>query len=113
MKIIITKRFKKKFLKEYTKYFSKQDLVNILRRKEKFIALVFPFLKFKWKINSVDFRWVVFSVFNNSIVPIFIALKKDKKHWENISWAINKDFLKEEFILYKKEIANWDFEIFE
>ncbi len=113
MKVIITKSFKDKYLKKFKNYFEIKDLVDILLKKEKnFISLHFPFLKFKNKINKVSFRWVIFLFMEEKIVPIFIALKKDKSKWENIFWKKNKDFLKKEFRKSRIDIKNWDFEVF-
>jgi hypothetical protein len=48
----------------------------------------------------------------DNIIPLFIALKKDKLYWENIIWENYKKFIKKRFFLILKEIGNWDFEEF-
>ncbi len=113
MEVLITKTFKKKYIKKYEKYFKISDFVDILKNKyHTFIELHNPFLKVKNDINFVSFRWIIFTFKENKIVPIFIALKKDKKFWENITWGKDKDFIKSEFINNLEDIEKGDFEIF-
>lgn len=113
MRIIITKRFEKEYLKQLNKYFSKLDLVNSIKSKNhNFISLHDPFFKFKNKLNLVDFRWVLVMFKNNDIIPIMIYLKKDKNNWENINWQNHKQKIENEFEFTKFELEKWDFEIF-
>jgi len=80
MKIIITNRFEKEYLKNFKKYFSTKDLVlDLKNKKHTFVSLHDPFFKIKNKLNLVDFRGVVAFMKNNKIIPLFIFLKKDKK----------------------------------
>jgi len=113
MRIIITKRFEKEYLKQLNKYFSKLDLVNSIKsKKHSFISLHDPFFKFKNKLNLVDFRWVLVMFKNNDIIPIMIYLKKDKNNWENISRQNHKQKIENEFEFTKFELEKWNFEIF-
>jgi hypothetical protein len=51
--------------------------------------LKIPYFKVKFKLNKLSVRWVVLVNYNNLILPIYIVLKKDKKHWENL--ILDKD----------------------
>ncbi len=113
MKVIITKRFEKEYLKKLSKYLTKINLVETLKNKEhKFISLHEPFLKFKNKINLVEFRWVLAVKDNSNIIPLFIFLKKDKKFWENVSWETQEKMIELEFELNVLDLENWNYEIF-
>lgn len=57
MKVIITNRFDKIYLKYNTKYFNANELSENLKDKHfNFISLHHPYFKFKIKIDSVSFR---------------------------------------------------------
>ncbi len=113
MNVIITKRFEKEYIKKLSKYLTKSDLVKTLKdKKYKFISLHDPFLKFKTKINLVEFRWVLAIKSTSNIIPLFIFLKKDKKHWENVSWETQEKMIELEFELNVLDLENWDFERF-
>ena len=112
-KIIITKRFENKYLKKFKKYFSINKFVEILKSKKyKFISLQNPFEKFKIKINGVNFRWVVFIILWNKIIPLLIYLKKNKNNWENISWLNTKEKIIEEHNFATIDIENKSFKVF-
>jgi len=112
-KIIITKRFEEKYLKNMKKYFSVNKFVEILKsKKHNFISLQNPFEKFKLKINWVDFRWVIFLVLEDKIVPMLIYLKKDKINWVNISWNNTKSEIIKEHDLSTKDIEKWFFKVY-
>lgn len=110
MKIIITKRFEKYYNKSLSKYFDMESFVMILKdKKHNFISLHDPFYKFKNKINFVDFRWVLAIFKDETIIPIFIYLKKDKKNWENINWNDYKKKIEFEFNFATLDIENGDY----
>jgi hypothetical protein len=46
------------------------------------------------------------------IIPLFIALKKDKLYWENIIWENYKKIIKKKFFIILEELENWEFEEF-
>ena len=79
MIIIIINRFRKE-LEKFSKYFNLQELINDLKKKnKKFLHVHDDFFKFKSKLNSVEFRGIVFLIEkNNKVMPLFVALKKDK-----------------------------------
>lgn len=113
MKVIITKRFEKEYLKSLAKYFNKEKLAeNLKNKKHKFISLHNPFFKLKNKIDLVEFRWVLAIYKNEKIIPLFIFLKKDKKYWENISWEIYEKIIESEFRLNVTDIEKWNYEVF-
>jgi hypothetical protein len=57
MKIVITQRFMEKYLKPLSKYFTKNDFIELLNeRNHTFISLHLPFFKLKNKINNFSFR---------------------------------------------------------
>ncbi|MDP2090381.1 MAG: hypothetical protein Q8K30_02180 [Candidatus Gracilibacteria bacterium] len=113
MKVLITKRFEKEYLKKLTKYLSKNDLVKILNNKSHIlISLHDPFFKFKNKINLVDFRGVIAIIENEVIVPLYVYLKKGKKNGENVSWKNQQDLIEIEFDLNTKDIENGNYEIY-
>lgn len=113
MEIIITKRFEKEYIKKLLKYFHQNELILVLKTKQhKFISLHDPFFKFKNKINSTDFRWVIAFVDWKSVIPLFIFLKKDKKYWENVSWENHQKLIETEFNLATQDVQNGDYEIF-
>ncbi|MDR3150200.1 MAG: hypothetical protein LBU14_00785 [Candidatus Peribacteria bacterium] len=57
MKIVITQRFKDEYLKPLLKYFTKEDFVEHLKkRNHTLITLRLPFFKLKNKINNFSFR---------------------------------------------------------
>ena len=113
-KIIITNRFKEKYLKPLKKYFTQEKFIEILKsKKHNFIIIQDPFEKFKIKINWVDFRWIVFLLLWNKIIPLFIYLKKDKIHWMNVNWLKDKEEIKKEHNFATKDIENKLFEIYD
>lgn len=113
MKIIITKRFEKEYLKELNKYFTKEKLAqNLKEKKHKFISLHFPYFKFKSKLNLVDFRWILLFVWEDKIIPLILFLKKDKKYGENISWSENEDMILQEYDRAIVDIEKWEYEVF-
>lgn len=111
MNVIITDRFKKEYLNWLRKYFTQEDLVNILLEKQHtYISLHEPFFKFKNNINLISFRWWLAILDNQNIIPLFLFLKKDKNYWENISWKNNKKLIEYEYGLAVWDIENWNFE---
>jgi hypothetical protein len=57
MKVVITDRFDKKYLKLLFKYFTKEEFVKHLKeRSHTFITLHYPFVKLKNRINNLAFR---------------------------------------------------------
>jgi hypothetical protein len=113
MDVIITKTFWKKYLKDLSKHFSKNEFIRFLKEKSHtFIWLHYPYFKIKWQIRMVSIRWVLFSLEDDSIIPLMIFLKKDKKHWENIRW---EDYENDILFEYKKaldDIKNKNYEEF-
>ena len=113
MKIIITKRFREKFINSFGKYFSEKNLIQVFKSKNhNFISIHHPFLKFKSKINFVEFRWIIY-IENTYIIPLCMFLKKDKKYWNNLAWKTHKKLIKIEFELSVKNIEKWIFDVFE
>lgn len=113
MKIIITDRFRKEYLKSLRKYFTLELLVDNLKKKHHtFIQLHEPFWKYKLKLNSVDFRGIIFTVFDWKIIPLAMYLKKDKKLGMNISWTQRKEFIKNEHEKSLEEIEKWNYKVF-
>jgi hypothetical protein len=81
MKIIITKRFDKYYLKDLEKYFPKKSLLHLLKNKyHTFISLHFPYFKFKGKTKTIQVRGVLAIFKENKVIPLILYLKKDKKH---------------------------------
>jgi len=113
MKIVITEIFRKKYLDKFSKYFSKEQFIESLRKKNNNIKLKFPHFKVRLKIKSIYFRWVILIKNWDYLIPILICLKKDKNCWENIIWQkFEKIILDlEEKIL--EDIENKKYEIFE
>ena len=112
-KVIITNRFEEKYLKSLKIYFWTEEFVKILKsKKHNFIFLQDSFEKFKIKINWVHFRWVVFFILQDKIIPLFIYLKKDKLKWENINWNNMKNKIIKEHSLATNDIEKWLFKIF-
>ncbi len=113
MKIIITDRFKSKYLKPLKKYFTLETLVNNLKKKgHTFIALHEPFWKYKLKLNNVDFRGIIFTVLDWKIIPLAMYLKKDKRFGMNINWVQKKEFIKLEHKKATEEVENWKYSVF-
>ncbi|MDR1944622.1 MAG: hypothetical protein LBQ59_00610 [Candidatus Peribacteria bacterium] len=79
MKIIITKKLKKE-LEKFSKYFELQKFINDLKEQSKsFLHIHDNFFKFKSNLNSIKFRGIVVLIREKEIIiPLFIALKKDK-----------------------------------
>lgn len=89
MNVIFTDSFLKKFKKDYRKYnFSISELAVKLKKTE-YLQLDEPFCKVKLKLNNVAIRWIVLLNINNSVLPVYIVLKTDKKYWNNL--IINKE----------------------
>jgi hypothetical protein len=111
LKIYITEYFKKKYL-------SKIKWFNILKFIEKlktydFINLKYPYMKFKFNLLSISYRWVILKTKKWNIIAIILCLKKDKNCWDNIIW--NKF---EEKILFEqsknlKDIKYGKYEMYE
>ncbi len=81
MKVMITGNFNKIYLKNVSKYFDRQKLVENLKIKEyNFISLHFPYFKFKSQLNLVDFRGILLILKGDTIIPLILFLKKDKKY---------------------------------
>jgi hypothetical protein len=76
------------------------------------IFLCKSFSKFKSKLNSVNFRWVVSITNEKYTIPLVIFLKKDKKYWENIIRESHKKIVEKELDFATKDIENWNFEEF-
>jgi len=112
MKIIISETFQKKFLNKLNKYFTIKDLINELSKEKFNIVLKRPFYKLKFKINLVEFRWVVLIIQNEKIIPLILYLKKDKKNWENIRWNEYENMILEMQYQTSKDLENWNFKIF-
>jgi hypothetical protein len=113
MKVIITKNFWKKYLKNLSKYFSKDEFVRFLKkRNHTFIWLHYPYFKIKWYIKMVNIRWVLFLLEDDSIIPLMIFLKKDKKYWENINWSICEDDILIEYEKTLEDIKSKNYEEF-
>lgn len=113
MLILLTNRFKEEYLGNYSKYFSKKDLIEVLENKfHKNIPLHEPFVKFKNNINMVAFRWILAIEDWDTIIPLLIALKKNKKDWENINRREYKQIIEYEYDLAVTDIDNWDCEEF-
>ena len=112
MKVIITKRFEKIYLKHLYKYLNTQDFSQILKKKNHtFISLHFPYYKFKLKIQQVDFRGIIVFVWVDTLIPVILFLKKDKKNWENIYWNEYENLILEEYEKAISDIENWDFQV--
>ncbi len=113
MKIIITETFSKLFSKEFKNYnFELENLVEILK-KTKLINLKDPYIKVKLTLNKVSLRWIVIKNDNDSIIPIFMTLKKNKiigdnlvlnkkvlEKINNLLWKMSKDFEKSDIREY-------------
>jgi hypothetical protein len=111
--IIITNRFKEKYMKWLIKYFTLNKFISVLKSKNhNFVSLHNPFEKYKIKINWVNFRGVVFILLWNKIIPLFIYLKKDKINWMNINWEKDREEIKKEHTFATNDIEKWLFEIF-
>jgi len=112
MKIIITNTFEKKFLWKLTKYFTVSNLVEKLKKEQIKITLKDPFYKIKFKLNLVDFRWIVLIVEDDKIIPLMLYLKKDKKNWENIIWSEYENRILEIQKRVSIDLENWDFKVY-
>lgn len=113
MKVLITKWFEKEYLKNLSRYFNKNKLAeNLKSKKYNFISLHFPYFKFKSKLNSVDFRWILLIIEDDKIIPLMLFLKKDKKYWENINWQDYKEMILDEYDKIINDIEKWNYEIF-
>lgn len=115
MKVIITNYFKKNFLEKNDKYFSLEDfLLEIKDKNHKYISLNKIFFKQKFNINNVSFRWVLALIEKEeSFIPLFLYLKKDKNRWWNISYPKDKNFIEEKFLLALDDFENELFEEYE
>jgi hypothetical protein len=81
MRVILTDRFKNEYLKLFLKYFTKENLVKHLKeRNHTFISLHYPFVKLKNKINTLALRGVILIIKDNTIVPLMMFTKKDKRY---------------------------------
>jgi hypothetical protein len=106
MKIIITNRFREKYLDKFSKYFSDIDFVENLKNKfHKFIFLERPFIKFKTNIKSTSIRWIVIIETWERIVPLCLFLKNNKNYWENIIWE-DKKLRKLLFLEFEKNFTD-------
>ncbi|MCH2188979.1 hypothetical protein MK079_04090 [Candidatus Gracilibacteria bacterium] len=114
MKIIMTHRFKKYYLKHLEKYFSPHQVCEYLKKKEHtFITLTFPYFKFKITINGVSFRGVGIIIQTEKIIPLLIFLKKDKKHGENIKWNLIENEILQEYSHALEDIKKGSYTVFE
>jgi len=111
MKIIITESFDKKYLKKLSKYFSTDDFIHKLKQAST-ITLKYPYFKLKMKLRMVEFRWVTLIQQWNYLIPLFIHLKKDKKHWENIIWSKYESTILDAQATTLKEIKNNQYKIY-
>jgi len=110
MRVFITKTFKKK-------YFLKHKSINILQFVEKikkydFILLKFPFLKFKFNLDWIAYRWVVLKTKSWDFIPLILCFKKDKSCWENVIWEKFKNKILKSQDDSFFDLKNWDFEIY-
>ena len=113
MSIIITTRFKNKYLNKLIKNFSKSEFITMLQKKQHtFISLHEPYFKIKSNVRDVSIRWVLVIMEDSDLIPIMLFLKKDKKYWDNVNWKDYKDLILEEFKLNIQDIKNWDYEKF-
>ncbi len=112
MNIIITKTFKKDFLKILHKKSLKIFCLKL--KKENFFLLEEPYKKFKFDINWTSIRWII--VLHNdkiNLIPLFIIKKSNKKYWMNL--ILNKEIKKIIILKYDKsinDIENDHFEIY-
>ncbi|MBS9775276.1 hypothetical protein KGV52_01025 [Candidatus Gracilibacteria bacterium] len=115
MKVIITQKFTKVYYKKLMKYFSLQELTDlILEKHHTLIPLHIPYFKIKSNINSISVRGVVFVYKQGKfIVPIILFLKKDKKSGNNIYRNKNKDLILEEYHQALEDIKQEKYKIFE
>lgn len=109
MKIILSKQFITDFENEFKKYsINHNDLV--LKLKEiNIIKLKNPFFKIKTNINWISLRWIWVLNDKESLIPIFLVTKNNKKFWENL--ILSKEVLEKVnnlFFKYSKDFENWD-----
>jgi len=84
-KVFLTGFFEKKYLLRINWF-------NLVKFSEKlktfnFINLKHPYLKFKFNIFWVAYRWVVLVSKSWNLIPLILCQKKDKNCWENLIWG--------------------------
>ncbi len=113
MYILITQRFQKQYYKYCKKHFTLADFAAVLQNKaHTLIDLHFPFFKHKGVVNGVHIRSIVFYRRGYAIVPLVLALKKDKTFGENINWKAHKEMIRVEYERALDDLENGHFEVF-
>ncbi len=111
MKIYITKHFEKKYISKI-KLFNKIKFVEKLKTYN-LIVLKHPYLKFKFNLLGISYRWVVIITKSWNIIPIILCLKKDKNCGENIIFEKFERKILENQNKNLQDIENNNFMIYE
>jgi len=92
MKIIITEKFSKDFVKIFKTDSLVNNFCNFLEDKlYNIIDLKFPYSKIKLKFLWINIRLIIYIWNQDFLIPIFIIKKVDKKYWMNL--VLNKDII--------------------
>lgn len=109
-KVYITNFFHKKYISKI-KWFDLEKFSEFLKTKNH-VNLKYPYLKFKFSLLWVSYRWVVLISKFWSLVPLILCLKKDKNCWDNIIWEkFEKQILKNQDRVLE-DIEKRDFKVY-
>jgi hypothetical protein len=113
MRVIISNSFKKNYLHDIQKQCNQHDFITFLKQKQHtFIWLHHPYFKIKGNIKGISIRWVLFLFESDTIIPLMVFLKKNKKYWENINWYLFENEILSEYKKVIEDIKDWKIDIF-